>query len=166
MTVNVTPDLSPSYPSLRRRLLSMIYESLLLFSLLFTGGYLFDTLTQSNHALFLRGSRQAFLFLILGLYFVWFWTHGGQTLPMKTWRIRLVCPNGDAVPWQRACLRYLLAFALFVGPLGLAWILGLQHWEALGVVALGTFFLAFSVRFDRDRQFLYDRLAGTRLVNT
>jgi len=144
----------------------MVYESLLLFSLLFTGGYLFDTLTQSNHALFLRESRQAFLFLVLGLYFVWFWTHGGQTLPMKTWRIRLVCPNGNAITWQRACIRYFLASALFVGPLALAWTLGLQRWEALAVFMLGTLILVFTVKFDRDKQFLYDRLAGTRLVNT
>lgn len=143
----------------------MVYESLLLFALLFTCSYLFDTLTQSNHALFLRESRQAFLFLVLGVYFVWFWTHGGQTLPMKTWRIRLVDANGSAITWQRAWMRYFLASALFVGPLALAWAIDLERWEALAVAVTGMLVVVFSVKFDLEKQFLYDRLAGTRLVN-
>ena len=81
-------------PPLRRRLLSMTYEAMLLFAVVFIAGYLFDTLTQSRDALMLRHTRQAWLFVVLGIYFVWFWTHGGQTLAMKTWRIRVIDVDG------------------------------------------------------------------------
>jgi len=87
---------------------------------------------------------QAWLVAAAGTYFVFFWTRGGQTLPMKTWRIRLVrAEGGGPVHAGRALHRYALALlgTLAVG-LGFAWAL-----------------------VDRDRQFLHDRLAGTALVS-
>jgi uncharacterized RDD family membrane protein YckC len=86
----------------------MLYESMLLFGVLFIAGYFFDTLTQSRHALYLREARQWWFFAVLGLYFVWFWRHGGQTLAMKTWHIRLVKENGERVGLTQALLRYVL----------------------------------------------------------
>jgi uncharacterized RDD family membrane protein YckC len=89
-----------------------------------------------------RGLLQAFLAVVFGIYFSLFWSRG-QTLPMKTWRIRLVRWDGAPVNMGRAIHRYLLAI--------------------LGIAALGAGFIwAF---FDRDRQFLHDRLAGTALVD-
>jgi uncharacterized RDD family membrane protein YckC len=84
----------------------------------------------------------AHVFLVLLAYFLWFWHRAGQTLAMKTWKIRLVDATGRGRPTLRQLLlRYLLAWPsiLFYGA-GLVW--------------------AF---FDRDRQFIHDRLAGTRL---
>ena len=84
----------------------------------------------------------AVVLAICGAYFVWFWRNGGQTLPMKTWHIKVVTHSGAKLSWTVAIKRYLYAVA--------------------GSFALGiTYFWAI---FDRDRQFLHDRVAGTRIV--
>jgi len=133
---------SPAIPSRMRRMACFIYEGILLFGVVFIAGYLFDTMTQSRHALMHREARQAWLFIVLGLYFIWFWTHGGQTLAQKTWHIRVVDRSTGLPPGLlRASLRYVLCWPLALSGLGLVW-----SW------------------FDRDRQFLQDRIAGTRLV--
>jgi len=84
----------------------------------------------------------AHLLLVLLAYFLWFWRHGGQTLAMQTWRLRLEGTTGNIVTLPQAVLRFALCFPslLFFGA-GLIWAV-----------------------FDRDRQFLHDRLAGTRIV--
>ena len=90
-----------------------------------------------------RHALQAWIVLVVGFYFVWFWTRGGQTLPMKTWHIRLVRHDGAAVGTARAIHRFVLAL--------------------LGAAALGLGFLW--ALFDRDRQFLHDRMSGTALID-
>jgi len=78
------------------------------------------------------------------LYFVWFWLNGGQTLPMKTWKLLLVSEDGGALRPLQAVLRYLAAWpSILLCGAGILWAL-----------------------FDKDRQFLHDRIAGTRIVFT
>ena len=151
-------------PPLRRRLLSMTYEAMLLFAVVFVAGYLFDTLTQSRNALMLRHTRQAWLFVVLGVYFVWFWTHGGQTLAMKTWRIRLVGPGKTAMTIGRAIARYLLLWFFAVPTLGLLYAADIQGWAAVTALAVALLLPPFYALLDRDGQFVHDRLLGTRLV--
>lgn len=153
-------------PSLRRRFYSMAYEGMLLFGVVFIAAWLFSTLLQQRHALYLRGVLQYWLFFVLAAYFIWFWTHGGQTLAMKTWRIRLVPAPGRKLTILRAACRYLLAWGWFVPGLLAAWMLDAKGWmlvlaPTLNVVAWGL--LAFA---DPHRQFLHDRLAGTQLRNS
>ena len=81
-----------------------------------------------------RAELQVFILAILAAYFLWCWLRGGQTLAMRAWKIRLV----DVTP-SKAIARFLIAAALL--PLSILWAL-----------------------VDRDRQFLHDRLAGTRLI--
>jgi len=130
-------------PSILRRLASMCYECLLLLAVL-------AVLLILPHVLLGAFAQrlaspivvQAHCFVVLLVYFIWFWSNGGQTLAMKTWRIRLVTREGRAVPPGQALLRYLLCWpSLCLAGAGLVWAL-----------------------FDRDRQFLHDRLAGTQLV--
>lgn len=129
-------------PGLARRALSLVYETLLLVAVLFAGALPFLLLAQEADAALARLLLQLYLLALCGVYFIWQWLHGGQTLPMKTWRIRLVTRDGAPLTLRRAVCRYLLALA--------------------GLALLGTGFLwAF---IDRDRQFLHDRLAGTKLV--
>lgn len=87
-------------PSLLRRMACWLYEGLLLFGVLFISGYLFSTLSQSRHALDNRHGLQAFLFLVVGIYFTWF-GHKGQTLAMKTWHIRVVDTQGAPLTQKR-----------------------------------------------------------------
>jgi len=148
---------------LRRRLLSMTYEAMLLFAVVFVAGYLFDTLTQSRNALMLRHTRQAWLFVVLGAYFVWFWTHGGQTLAMKTWRIRLVGP-AVRLTVGRAVARYLLLWIFAVPTLGILYLADVQGWAAVAALAAALLLPPIYALVDRDGQFVHDRILGTRLV--
>jgi uncharacterized RDD family membrane protein YckC len=148
-----------------RRLASMAYEATLLFGVVFIAGWLFDTLTQSRSALTLRPARQAWLFLVLGVYFVYFWRRGGQTLAMKTWRIKLICPGHERLPLARAIGRYLAAWMWLLPALGVAYSLRLTPPASAALLALGIALWALAALFDRDRQFLHDRLLGTRLVD-
>ena len=117
----------------------MVYEALLLFAVAFFAAWVFFFASGGRETI--AGWPRHALQLVIGLafaaYFLWNWLRGGQTLAMKAWGIRLV----DVNP-RKALLRFFLA-ALFVPTL---------------VSILWSF-------FDRERQFLHDRLAGTRLVN-
>jgi uncharacterized RDD family membrane protein YckC len=142
----------------------MLYEGVLLFGVVFIAGWLYSTLLQQRSAIQMREGLEAWLFVVLGLYFTWFWIHGGQTLPMKTWRIRVVTKDGlPLTPW-RALGRYLLCWFWFVPGLALAAVLHAQTWMLALIPAANFVLWAMTVLFDKDRQFLHDRLAGTRLV--
>ena len=157
---------APTVPTLRRRFASMTYEAMLLFAVVFVAGYLFDTLTQSRNGLRLRHAREAWLFAVLGIYFVWFWRHGGQTLAMKTWSVRLLGPPGRPLGFGRAIARYLLLWIFVLPTLALVWAFGLQGWDVMVALVAALILPPFYAHFDRDRQFLHDRLLGTRIVST
>jgi uncharacterized RDD family membrane protein YckC len=157
---------SLSTPSLRVRFACMVYEALLLFGVLFLAGWLFSTLLQQRHALYLRDALQYWLLLVLALYFAWFWSHGGQTLAMKTWRVRLERADGRALGFAQALLRYALAWLWFLPGLLLAWLSGAHGWMLVAIPAANALAWAATAFLDPQRQFLHDRLAKTRLVRT
>ncbi|MEB0140044.1 MULTISPECIES: RDD family protein [unclassified Undibacterium] len=151
-------------PALRRRLLCMVYEAMLLFGIVFSVGFVFDVLSQSHNALALRHARQICLFVVIGAYFVFCWSRSGQTLAMQTWRIRVTDLDGSRLPLPKAVLRYLLAWLWFVPALALAYQFELQGWNMVIALALGMLAWAMTVRMSPDGQFLHDRLAKTRLT--
>ena len=159
------PPLTPATPpSLRRRMACWLYEGVLMFGVVWIAGYLFGTLTQTRNALDNRMGLQLFLFVIFGIYFVWFW-HKGQTLAMKTWHLRVVDRAGQAISQKRALLRYALSWLWFLPPLALAAPFHLRPGE-IAVLTLGWIVVyALLSRFHRERQFLHDALAGTRLIS-
>ncbi len=130
--------------SWRRRLASMLYEGLLLLGVLaltFLVPYLmlgvaFEVAPPGWFA-------WLHIFIVLGVYFVWYWRRQGQTLAMQTWRLKLVeADSGRRLGLGRCWLRYTLAWpSLLLFGVGLLWAL-----------------------VDRDRQFLHDRLAGSCIV--
>jgi len=128
-----------STPGLPRRLASMGYEAILLFAVAFFAAWLFFFASGGRDATAgaLRYALQLFIAVVFASYFLWCWLRGGQTLAMKAWGIRLV----DVTP-RRALIRLILAAVLVPTAVSVAWAL-----------------------FDRERQFLHDRLAGTRLVS-
>ena len=158
---------SSSTPSRWRRFACMMYEGVLLFAVVFLASYLFDTLTQSRSGLMFRHGRQAILFLAIGVYFILCWRKQGQTLPMKTWNIRLVGTDGQVPKPGRLVLRYILVWplplltALLV--LAASRVTGYGSTDMLIVFAPFTVFLWTWI--DPEQQFLHDRIAGTRLVN-
>ena len=139
----MTAPLPGRAPSIARRLASALYDLLLLAALVFIATWpVIALLGDSTHG-WRRHALQGWVLLVVGAYFVWFWTHGGQTLPMKTWSIKVVAADGRPPRVPRAIHRYLIAL--------------------LGLAAVGLGFIW--ALFDRDRQFLHDRLAGTALVS-
>jgi uncharacterized RDD family membrane protein YckC len=117
----------------------MAYEAVLLFAVAFFAAWLFFFASGARDATsgLLRYALQLFIGVVIAAYFLWCWLRGGQTLAMKAWRIRLI----DVAPVS-ALLRLALAAILVPTGISIVWSL-----------------------FDRDRQFLHDRLAGTRLVD-
>ncbi|GAA5236352.1 RDD family protein [Verticiella sediminum] len=161
---------SPSPPlplvSRSRRFACMLYEAVLLFGVVFIADYLFDTLTQSTHALMLRPWRQAWLFVVIGAYFVLSWRRG-QTLPMKTWNIRLVDGDGTPPGLARSIARYVLAWLpVLLGAALVALVRWATGWPGvLSLVVFAPMALFVWSWIDRQGQFLHDRLLGTRLVS-
>lgn len=150
-------------PSLRRRMACWLYEGILLFGVVFIAGYLFSALTQTRHGLQNRPEHQAFLFLVLAIYFSWFWSRG-QTLAMKTWHIRVLDRAGRPLTQARALLRYLLSWIWFLPPLAASAAVSLPGAQA-GVLTLGWVAIwAILSRFHPRRQFWHDAWAGTQLV--
>lgn len=147
-----------STPKFRRRLLSLIYEFFLLLAVLMIAGVVFHLIIRDTEAAYFMPLFQFYLLIIMGTYFVWFWTHGGQTLAMQTWKMRVVTADGNKLEMRQAIVRYLLAVSIVL----LSAVAGVL---LLGVVGVLFFCVGFMwALFDRDKQFLHDRLAKTRIV--
>jgi len=128
--------------NLKVRLLSLAYEALILSALLLVATAGFTAAFGDSHSQPARTILQIYLLLVAGGYFVWSWTGGRRTLPMRTWRMRLVDQTGSAPSLQSAVIRYLVALAGFpLCAISMLWVL-----------------------FDPEGLFLHDRIARTRLI--
>lgn len=152
-------------PRLGRRMACWLYEGMLMFGVVFIAGYLFGTLSQTRNALDNRNALQAFLFVIFGIYFTWFWAKG-QTLAMKTWHIRLVDTAGLPVTQGRALARYVLSWLWFLPPLLAVAPFSLPAGEITVIVLGWVAVWALSSRLHPQQQFWHDAWAGTRLVDS
>ena len=167
-------SVDPPQAGLARRLAASLYEMLLLAALAVVIGLMLLPLIGTGPAtaggalaLPRPGARAllfASLFAAFGAYCVWLWSGGRRTLPMRTWGLALVTTAGAEVSLERAALRYV---AGWIGPAcAIAGYLALRPYGhrrwALGLLAVNYAW----AWVDRDRRFLHDRLAGTRLVRT
>lgn len=127
---------------LSRRITSMLYESLVVFSILLVG-FLLPQIVFSGFGMQPTGkSLWVHVMLVLMIYFVWCWLNGGQTLPMKTWKLKIISTDGTRLRPLQAIFRYLAAWpSILIFGAGIIWAL-----------------------FDKDKQFLHDRLAGTKII--
>ncbi len=172
MTAAAAP-IAAAPATLRRRLAALAYESMLAAALLLLAGFALSPLIATggpatgDRTLHIPGLPErvilfAALFGVLALYFCWSWTAGRRTLPMKTWKLWLTTRDGGPLEMRTALIRY---FAGWIGP-----VLALAAYAALKPMAIGTGALwLLCVNYvwalvDRDRAFLHDRIAGTRLV--
>jgi uncharacterized RDD family membrane protein YckC len=150
-------------PPLARRMACWLYEGMLLFGVVFIAGYLFSTLSQTRNALDNRHGLQAFVFLIFGIYFTWFWSKG-QTLAMKTWHIRVLDNQGQPLTQWRALQRYLWSWIWFLPPMALTRFLAIPALETLVLMMGWIAVWALLSQFQRQGQYWHDIWAGTRLV--
>jgi uncharacterized RDD family membrane protein YckC len=162
---NDNAEVSLTTPSLKRRMACWLYEGILMFGVAFISGYLFSTMSQQRHALNYRLGLMAFLFLIFGIYFTWFWAKG-QTLAMKTWNIRLVSRDGKPVSQLTAMFRYVCSWIWFLPPLALMAPFNLSAAASSLVVIGWVWAWALLSRFQSDQQFWHDEWAGTRLIDS
>ena len=163
MTVPADPHATP--PGLARRFAAFLYEGVLLFGVLFFAGFLYAVLTRQQHALQGRAGLGAFLFVVLGLYFIGFWTRSGQTLAMKTWHLRVVDAAGRPLGWGRALLRYVFSWLWFLPALVSVWALGLHGGGAIiGSLIAGVADYLLIARLHPQRQFLHDAICGSRVI--
>lgn len=132
-----------SLPGIRRRLVCMLYESLVIFSILLIGFLLPQIALSGFHFELSPKLLWLHVLLLLLVYFAWCWLNGGQTLPMKTWKLRIISAEGTTLRPLQAVLRYLAA------------------WPSILLLGIGIFWAL----FDKDGQFLHDRIAGTRIVS-
>jgi uncharacterized RDD family membrane protein YckC len=95
---------------------------------------------------------------------VWFWRKRGQTLAMQTWRMRVVNADGSRISVGRAVARYVLAWVWVAVAVGVIHLSGASRWAGAGVALACLLAWGALARLDPQRQFLHDRLAGTRLV--
>ena len=133
---------APPIATLGRRLLSLSYEILLIFAVLFFASLLYPGASQASLDGINRHLFQIYEWLVAGTYLVTCWSRGGQTLAMKTWRLKLTLSDGSPLTPGRAAKRYVLA--------------------SISLLTLGAGFLWALI--DRDRQFLHDRLSGTQIT--
>jgi uncharacterized RDD family membrane protein YckC len=163
---------APASAGLARRLGAALYELLLLVALNFIAGFALLPLVSPQGA----GSATALsvpeltsrvflfcaVFALTAFYFTWCWSNGRRTLPQKTWRLRCAESDGSPLVPRRALARYLAAW---IGPL-----LAVAAYAALRPLGLGAFaawLVAFNFLWafvDRERLFLHDRVAGTRVL--
>ena len=154
-------------PSVTRRLLCLLYEGVLLFGVVMAAGLLYGLVTQQRHALVGSTGLKIFLFGVLGLYFVHFWTRSGQTLAMLTWHIKLVGPGAAPVSVGRAWLRYVVSWLWFLPALAALNFSGLKGaGPTMALLAVGVMAYAGLARLRKDGQFWHDALCQTRLVST
>ena len=106
---NSVPEPEITLATTKRRLLSIVYDSLLLAAVIFIAYAIFMPVAKSAGIETGHPITSVYLLSVIFLFNAWFWTHGGQTLGMKTWRIKLVHENGQAISWGQALLRYLCA---------------------------------------------------------
>lgn len=163
MAPEVVPP--PMAAGLWRRMACFVYEGVLLFGVLMAAGLVYGLLTRQTHALIGTLGLQVFVFAVLGVYFVGFWTRGGQTLAMQTWQIRLLTTQGRPVSWPRGLARYLLSWLWFMPALVALWASGLKGGlPVFSALLAGVCAYAALSWLHPQRQFWHDAVCGTCLV--
>jgi uncharacterized RDD family membrane protein YckC len=121
--------LKPAYessptPGFLRRLAAIIYDLLLLCAILFVATALLLPLNAGEAFTRQQFFYPIYLLIISFIFYGWFWTHGGQTLGLRAWRIKVLTLDQQPISWRQALLRFTTAIvsSLFFG-LGFLWIL-------------------------------------------
>ena len=163
------PAVAVVTPSLKRRLISMVYESLLLLAVEIFAVFVYLVITLNGQGALYSAGRTLWMVLAAGAYFMWSWMDSGHTLAMKTWRIKVVKVGEPKVPFKAALIRYAAAWGYILPALLIIHVLGLLTTRtgiraAVMILLANIIAWACTALLDKDRQFLHDRWAGTRLI--
>jgi len=166
-------------PGLFRRLASGFYDAIILLAIWILATFLIMPFMHGRaFESFYAHHGGVKLLYQLGLlavgfaFFGGFWTHGGQTIGMRAWKLRAVCMDGMPLGWRRALIRYLsMLIPWLLVLLGCEFLInssGQAYISMNSVSAIGIFMLSFAAfawpAFDRNRLAWHDHFSGTRLV--
>jgi len=124
-----------------RRLLAIVYDTLMLICVVFIAWQPVPLLPlELLPSPVSQGLRLLYLLSIIFLFFGWFWTHGGQTIGMRAWQIKLVTNSTGSPPgWKQCLVRYLIAMISWCAlSLGFLWSLFHPQRAAWHDLASGT----------------------------
>lgn len=147
----------------------MVYESLLLAAVEIFAVAVYTLLTLNTHSFLTSLGLNLVVLLTAGAYFVYSWTGSGHTLAMKTWRIKVIQVGSVRVPMRAAIIRFVCALGAIMPALVIIHFTKLMTSSAgtrtaIGILLVNIILWALAVFLDKDRQFLHDRIAGTRLI--
>lgn len=109
---------------LLRRLAAAVYDALLWLAIVFVATALLLPFTGGAPIAPGNPLYSSYLLFVSFFFFGWFWVHGGQTLGMRAWRLRVQQRDGRPITWWHALLRFLAAIVSWgCAGLGLLWIL-------------------------------------------
>ena len=134
------------YAGLFRRLFAIFYDSFLLLAILFVVTAIANAL---NYGKAIEADNVFYplyvmiIFFLSYLYFAWFWINGGQSLGMKTWRIKLQSEEGKNIDWKISAVRFLSA---------------IFSWAAIGLGFLWAF-------FDKKNRCWHDLISKTVIID-
>jgi len=103
---------------LPRRLAALFYDSLVMTAVLLGASALVLPLSHGRDPAVTGPFLSAYLLVVSFGFCAWFWTHGGQSLGMRAWRVKLACIDGSPLGWRTALARFALglpAWALLLG---------------------------------------------------
>ena len=107
--------------SLLRRFGAIFYDSFLLLTVLFVASFIIVIPTgikPQDPFFFLF---QLYIFAIAYLFFAWCWTRSGQTLGMRTWKMKVVNKDGTIINYKTALLRFIVSIISWL-PFGLGYL--------------------------------------------
>ncbi len=116
---------TPSAPSFLCRLAVVVYDFLLLIAVLFLATALLLPFNAGEAFTREQIFYPIYLLMVSFLFYGWFWTHGGQTLGLRAWKVKVLTVNQQPISWTQALVRFTTAFASC--GLGLLWILVDKH---------------------------------------
>ncbi|MGH6623026.1 MAG: RDD family protein [Burkholderiaceae bacterium] len=148
------------------RISAMVYDAVLLFGVVFVVSFALLAVLGWTYPLpdARRWVLQAVLFLAIGGYFVACWSRTGQTLALKSWKLRLIGPGAAPPSVSRAVARYVLAWHLFL-PGALILLLWPMSAAVAGVVLLVSWMaMLLPALIDPERRLLHDRWTSTRVI--
>jgi len=128
-------------PGFFRRLVAVAYDFFLLLAVLFLATALLLPFNSGIAFSSEQVSYPLYLMTVSFIFYGWFWTHGGQTLGLRSWKMTLLTLDQQPINWKQALLRFAGAII---------------SWLCLG---LGFIWPV----FDKKKLTWHDRLSGTTL---
>jgi uncharacterized RDD family membrane protein YckC len=175
---SISVSLTPAVPGLFRRMAAGCYDALIMLAICIVATLLIVPFVHERgfDAFYARHTGLKLLYqlglLSLGYaFFGGFWTHGGQTIGMRAWKLRVVCLDGAPMDWYRALIRYLSMLIPWLLLLGSEFLINANGQPGIGVytvIAVVIFILAFAAfvwpALDPRHLAWHDHLSGTRLL--